>query len=96
VKTDQGPEPFLRIGNIPYRSQNALLGKIHGVIHDFEQDFVFALKMVIQATLAEFQGSRDVVHGSGVISPLLKQAGGRAQYLLPGIDHSFTGHRDTW
>jgi hypothetical protein len=52
--------------------------------------------MVIQATLAEFQGSRDVVHGSGVISPLLKQAGGRAQYLLPGIDHSFTGHRDTW
>jgi hypothetical protein len=53
------------------------------MIHDLEQDFVLALKVVIEPALAEFERGGDVVHRCGVVSALLEQAGGGAQDFLP-------------
>ena len=76
--------------------EHALLRDLHGVVHDLEQDFVFALKVVVEAAFAEFERGGDVVHRSRVVAALLEQAGGGAQNFLPGIDDSFAGHRGTW
>ena len=70
------------------RSEHAFLGDLHGVVHDLEKDFVFALKVMVEAALAELERGGDVVHGSGVVSALLKQARGGAQDFLPGINRS--------
>ena len=77
-------------------SDYALLRDLHGMVHDLEQDFVLALKVVIEAALAELERGGDVVHGSRVVAALLKQAGGRTQNFLPGIDHRLASHRVPW
>ena len=53
MQPDQRPQPLLGIGDASDRSEHALLGQIHGMIHDLEEDFVFTLKVVIQPALAE-------------------------------------------
>ncbi len=96
MQADQRAQPLFGIGNAAHRSQHAILGDLHGVVHDLEQDFVFALKVMVEAALAELERRRDVVHRSGVVAALLKQAGGRAQNFLPGIDQSLASHRVSW
>ncbi len=96
VQADEGAETIGGVGDLTNGGEDALLGDLHGVIHDFEKDFVLALKVVIEAALAEFQGAGDVIHGGGVIAALLKQARGSAQNFLPGIDRGFAWHRVTW
>src|SRR5208283_4236452 len=93
VQADQGAQALFRIGDAAHRSEHTLLGNLHGVVHDLEQDFVLALKMVVQTAFAELESGGDVVHGSGVVASLLKQAGGSAQDFLPGVNHGLAGHR---
>ena len=76
--------------------EHALLRDLHGMVHDLEQDFVLALKVVVEPAFAELERGGDVVHRGCVISALLKQPGGGAQNFLPGIDHSLASHRVTW
>jgi hypothetical protein len=96
VQPDEGAQALFGIGDATHRIQDAFLGDLHGVVHDLEQDFVFALKVVIEAAFAELERGGDVVHGSGIVAPLLEQAGGGAQDFLPGIEHGLAGHRVTW
>jgi len=72
------------------------LRDVHGVVHDLEQDFVFALEVVVEAAFAQLEGGGDIVHGRGIVSALLEQAGGGAQNFLPGIDYGFACHRVPW
>jgi hypothetical protein len=51
---------------------------------------------MIETTLAEFQRRRHIVHRSGVVPALLKQAGCCAQDFLPGINQSVASHRVPW
>ena len=53
------------------------------MVHQVEENLVFALEMVIQPALAELQSGRNIIHGSGVVSTLLEEAGGGAQDFLP-------------
>jgi hypothetical protein len=78
------------------------------VRHDVEQDFVLRLKVVIEAALGEFEGGGDIVHGSGIVSLLLKESGGGAQDFPAGFleesltrflgrsDGSFAKHHQRW
>src|SRR5262249_31436510 len=61
--------------------------------HQVEEDFVFALKMMIEPAFAELERGGYVIHRSGVVSLLLKQARGGAQDFLARIGDGFTGHR---
>jgi len=54
--------------------------------HDVEEDFVFALKVVVEAAFAELKRRGNIVHGGRVVAPLLKEASSSAQDLLAGID----------
>ena len=78
------------------RIDDAFLGDVHGVGHDVEEDFVFALKMMVEPALGEFEGRGDVVHGGGIVPLLLKKASGGVQDVLAGINSSFAGHRRPW
>ena len=73
--------------------ENAVLGDLHGMVHDLVEDFVFALEVMVEATFAELQRRGDIVHGSGIVAALLEQASGGAQDFLPGIEHGLAGHR---
>ena len=53
--------------------------------HDVEEDFIFRLKMMVEAALGEFERGGHIVHRGGVVSLLLEEAGGRAQDFLAGI-----------
>ena len=66
--------------------EQRVLRDLHGVVHDFVEDFIFALEVVVEAALAELERAGDVVHGSRVVAALLEQAGGGAQDFLPGVD----------
>ncbi len=68
--------------------------------HDVKQDFVFRLEVVIEAALGELERGGHIVHGSRIVSLLLKKARGGTQdfltWFLPGflamIDSSFAKH----
>ena len=96
VQPDQRPQPLFRIGDPAHRSDHTILRDLHRMVHDLEQDFVFALKVVVESALTELERRRDVVHRRGVIAALLKQTRGRTQDFLPGLDHRLAGHRLTW
>ena len=96
VQPDQRAQALLGSHDAAHGTDDQFLGDLHGMVHDLEQDFVLALEMMVEATLAEFEGGGDVVHGSGVVSALLKQASGGAQDFLPGINRSFAWHRVPW
>jgi hypothetical protein len=66
------------------------------MIHDLEQDFVLALKVVVESAFAEFERGGNVVHRGRVVSALLKKASGGAQNFLTGINQSVACHRVTW
>jgi hypothetical protein len=115
VQPDQGAQTFFSYVSAGYVSAGSVkagsvdathhiddpfLGDVHGVRHDVEQDLVFRLKVVIEAAFGELEGGGDVVHGSGIVSLLLKEARGGAQdflaWLLTGFlmtfDDSFATH----
>ena len=96
MQPDQSAEALFGIDDRTHGADHALLSDLHGVAHDFEQDFVFALKMVVEAAFAEFEGGGDVVHGGSVVSTLLEKTGRGAQNLLTGIEGRFAGHCGTW
>jgi hypothetical protein len=56
--------------------------------------------VVIEAALGKLERGGDIVHGSGIVSALLKEAGGGAQDFLAGLltgflttfDGSFAKH----
>jgi RNA polymerase sigma factor (sigma-70 family) len=60
--------------------------------HDVKQDLVLGLEMVIEPTLRQLQGSRYIVHGRGIVTLLLKQAGGSAKDFLTRFDGSLAWH----
>ena len=72
VQPDQRPQTLLWIGDAPHGIQHALLGNLHGMVHDLEQDFILAMEMMVKAALAQFERRRDIIHGSSVIASLLK------------------------
>ena len=96
MQADQGAQALLWIGDAAHGIEDALLGDLHGMVHDLVQDFVFALEVVVEAALAELERGGHIVHGSGVVAALLEQAGGSAQDFLPGVEHGLAGHRVTW
>jgi len=96
MKPYQSFQPFDRIGDAAHGTEHALLRDLHGVIHDLEEDLVFALEVVIETAFAELESSGDVVHGGGVIAALLEEASGGAEDFLAGIDESLAGHRVSW
>src|ERR1043166_7815472 len=96
VQADQGSQPLFWIGNAAYWSEDTFLSDLHGMVHDLEQDFIFALEMMVEAALAELESRGDVVHRGGIVAALLEQAGGGAQNLLPGIYQGFARHRVSW
>ena len=96
VQAYQRAQALLGTGDAAHGFDHELLRDLHGMVHDLEQDFVLALKVVIEPAFAEFERGGDVVHGGRVISALLKQPGGGAQNFLPGIDHSLACHRVSW
>ncbi len=93
MQPDQRPKTFLRIRDTAHRIYNALLREVHGVVHDLEENFVFALKVVVEATLTEFESPGYIIHGGGVVTALLKKARRRPQDFLTGIHQCFSGHR---
>jgi hypothetical protein len=54
------------------------------------------LEVVVEAAFGKFERSRHIVHRSGIVSLLLKQAGGGAQdflaRFLTRLDGSFPKH----
>jgi hypothetical protein len=66
------------------------------MVHDLEQDFVFTLKVVVEAALAQLERRGHIVHRRRIVSALLKEARGCTQDLLPGIDYGFASHRVSW
>jgi hypothetical protein len=72
--------------------------------HDVEQDFVFRLEVVIEAALGKLEGGGNIVHGSGIVSLLLKEPGGGSQDFLAGFrtefrttfNGSFAEHHQRW
>src|ERR1700756_2334005 len=83
VKADQRAQTVIGTHDTAHGSDDQFLRDLHGMIHDLEQNFVLALKVVIEPALAEFERGGNVVHRRGVVSPLLEQAGGGAQDFLP-------------
>src|SRR6266436_7622028 len=85
-----------------YNIDDPFLGDLHGMRHDVEQDFVFRLEVVIEAALGEIERGGDIVHGSGIVSLLLKKARGGTQDLLARllarlvtrVDGSFAKHSE--
>jgi hypothetical protein len=96
VQPNQGAKALFHIGDAAHGIDHLLLSDIHGVVHDLEQYLVLALKVMVEAALAELERGRYVVHGGGVIAALLKKAGSRAQDFLPRVNQGFTSHRVTW
>ena len=80
------------------------LGDLHGVRHDVIQDFVLRLEVVIEAALGKLERGGHIVHGSGIVSALLKQASGGAQNFLARFwpeflttfNRSFAKHHHRW
>ena len=50
---NEHPQAILGIGNVPYGVNDPLLGDVHGMVHQVEEDFVFALKMMVKPALTE-------------------------------------------
>jgi len=94
VQPDQRAQAFFDSGNTDsvdaaHHIDDPFLGDVHGMRHDVEQDFVFRLEVVIEAALGKLERGGDIVHGSGIVSALLKEAGGGAQDFLARFDGSF-------
>jgi len=87
---------FFATHNSADRCDAAILSQSPAVDHEIEQNFLFALKVVVEASLAKFEGGGNIVHRSRIVPSLLEQAGSGAQDFLPGIDDSFAGHRVSW
>src|SRR6202167_968912 len=93
---------YINLGSVdaPHHIDHLFLGDVHGVRHDVKQNLVFRLKVMIEATLGELERGGDIVHRSGVIALLLKEARSGAQdflaRLLPRFDGSFPKHHTRW
>ena len=69
-----------------------------------DRDFVLGLEVMIETAFGELERSGDIVHGSGIVSLLLKQAGGGAENFLArfvtrflaAFDVSFAKHHQRW
>ncbi len=72
VQPNQGAQALFRIGDAANRIEHTLLGDLHGVVHDLVQDFVFTLKVMIEAAFAQLERGGNVVHGGSVVTALLK------------------------
>ena len=92
MQADEGAQSLLRVLNGPHRSDYPLIGDVQGVAHDVEQHLVLALKMVVEAALAELQRRGHVIHRGGIVAALLEQARGRAQDVLARVERSFASH----
>ena len=62
------------------------------MVHQVEEDLFFALKVVVETALAELQRGGHIVHGRGIVSLLLKQAGRGAKDFLAWVEGRFSGH----
>ena len=52
MQSDEHAQALFRVSDAAHRIDHALLGDVHGVIHQIEKDFVLALKMMVEATFA--------------------------------------------
>lgn len=95
MQANQRAQALLRIGHRFGRIEHPRFGDVHGVVHQAEQNFVFALKMVIEAALAQLERSGNVVHRGGVVALQLKQARCRPKDFLPWI-RAIAGHGDQY
>ena len=72
VKSNESAQTLLGIGDATDGIEHALVCDLHGMVHDFEQDLVLALKVVVEAAFAQLESGSDIVHGSGVVAALLE------------------------
>ena len=91
VQPDQRSKPFFGTRDAADGIDHTLLREVHGMVHDLEQDFILALKVVVKAALAQFECSGYVVHRGGIVAALLEQARSRPQDFLAGIRRCFLG-----
>ena len=52
---DQHAQALLRVGDVANTVDHPVLSNVHRVVHQVEQDFIFALKMMVQAPLAQLE-----------------------------------------
>src|SRR5215831_732817 len=70
------------IGDCTCGLDHALLGDVHGVAHDVEEHLVFALEVMVEASLAELERGGYVVHRRRVVAALLEEARGGTENIL--------------
>ena len=82
MQANQRSQALFRVRDALHWIEHPLLRDLHGMVHDLVQDFVFALEVVVEASLAQFERGGHIVHRGRVVSALLKQACGGAQNLV--------------
>src|SRR5258708_923828 len=96
VSADEHSQTLLRVRDGLDRTDHPLFSNIHCMVHQVEEDFVLALKVMVKPAFTQLQGRRHIVHRSAVVALLLKQAGGGTKNFLAGISRrALTGHRRT-
>src|SRR5450631_2208865 len=96
VQTDQSAQALFDAVDAAHHIDDSLLGDVHGMRHDVKQNLVLRLEVVIKPALGELERGGDVVHRSGIVPLLLKEAGGSAQDFLTWLDGSFAEHHQRW
>ena len=92
VPANERAKAFFRIAHTLYPINHSLLRDVHRVIHQVEQNFIFALEMMIEPSFAKLQGCRHVVHGGGIVASLLKEASRGTENFLARINSGLAGH----
>jgi hypothetical protein len=85
VEPNTGTETLFGVGEGEHGLLHLIFGDLHGVLHDVEEDLVFALKVVIESALAELEGGGEIIHGSGIVAALAKQLGGSVENVVTGV-----------
>ncbi len=93
VARDARPQPLDGIRDLPHDVQNLLVEDIQSMIHDLEQDFILALEMVVQRSLAQIQGRGNILHRSGLVPALLEKPRGGSENVAPRVGDRRRLHR---
>src|SRR5437762_12316072 len=92
MSSDERAQPLFRLQDAAHWVDHALLGDVHGMIHQIEKDLVLTLEMMVKAAFAQLQGSCNVVHRGRVVASLLEKARCGMQDVLARVGGSFASH----
>jgi hypothetical protein len=95
MQSDKHAQALFRVRDAAHWVDHALLGDVHGVIHQIEKDFILALEMMVETAFAQLQRGRNVVHRGRVVAALLEKACCGMQDVLARVGGGFASHRQT-